>query len=403
MREIERLKRGKSSVDIRKAAAVSAQTHGTSQGPPPGDTSPGRRGKRLLTVDSRSPPPPKNSGACTREDGRFRFSEEISPQQRQRQESQQVAAHASPAAAVEADRASPSSKRAVHWSQVKPISENEVSGSGSVPVNLADGQFDEAKQKEDFQAAVMAWRNGGARGPTSSASSSYSSSTGAGGSLLSGSGGMWNNPLGDQGGAASEGKTSAAPNLSVGMLDEAAERQKFQDAVAEWRNGGTSKQPHTSDVAAGGNSMKPHTRTSFAATMDGRETSAFDGTPDEAAEHERFRRAVEDWREGKTTDGALSPGRKSAAVASSLLKKMANDDLLRRQKFEQEKRALEEGLQRDRADLRRRREEAAAKLAASKFADDDCADAGGKVSSRVDEGRARKYDTKKLWDMEIEY
>ena len=201
MREIERLKRGKSSVDIRKAAAVSAQTHGTSQGPPSGDTSPGRRGKRLLTVDSRSPPPPKNSGACTREDGRFRFSEEISPQQRQRQESQQVAAHASPAAAVEADRASPSSKRAVHWSQVKPISENEVSGSGSVPVNLADGQFDEAKQKEDFQAAVMAWRNGGARGPTSSASSSYSSSTGAGGSLLSGSGGMWNNPLGDQGGA----------------------------------------------------------------------------------------------------------------------------------------------------------------------------------------------------------
>ena len=54
-------------------------------------------------------------------------------------------------------------------------------------------------------------------------------------------------------------------------------------------------------------------------------------------------------------------------------------------------------------ELRRRREEAAAKLAASKYSDDEGMNAGCKVSSRIDTARARKYDTKKLWDMEIEY
>jgi hypothetical protein len=399
MREIERLKRGKSSVDIRKAAAAgsssTAASGASSHGPSSGNTSPARRGKRLLTVDSRSPPQ-RTADVSTGEERRFRFSEEISPQQRQRQEAEKAAAQAAQVAAVGTQRASPSSKRAVHWSQVKPISENEVTGSGAVPVNLADGQFDEAKQQEDFKAAVMAWRNGGARGPSSS------SSAGAGSSLLSGSGGMWNNPLGDQGAATSEGKSSETRKLSEGVLDEAAERKKFQDAVAEWRHGGKPKQPHTSDASAGVSASESHTHAS-SASAGRRETSVFDGAPDEAAEHERFRRAVEDWREGKTGDGAASPGRKSAAVANSLLIKMANDDLLRRRKFEQEKKSLEEGLQRGRVELRRRREEAAAKLAASKYSDDEGMNAGCKVSSRIDTARARKYDTKKLWDMEIEY
>ena len=75
---------------------------------------------------------------------------------------------------------------------------------------------------------------------------------------------------------------------------------------------------------------------------------------------------------------------------------------MRRQKFEREKRALEEGLRRDQEDLRRRREEAAAKLAASKYSDESEAGAGGKTAS-PSASRARKYDAKRLWDMEIEY
>lgn len=380
MREIERLKRGKSSVDIRSGLNAQASTAGQSSGSSTG------RGKRLLTVDSRSP---QNRGTSDETSGRrFRFSEEISPQQRQRQEAE-AARHA------QAAEGSPKSARKVHWSQVKPISENEVTGSGGVPINLADGRFDEAKQQDLFKEAVMAWRNGGKK----SVSSSSSTSNGQGMNLLSAGGGLWNNPLADQN-VSHEGKTQARderPDLSSGVLDEAAERRKFQEAVAEWRNGGKPKQPQTSDASAGisSGSSAPSTTLAEKCTK-----SSFDGMPDEAAEHERFRRAVEDWREGKTDEGARSPGRKSTAAANDLLKKMTDDDVLRRQKFKEEKKALEEGLRRDREELRRRREEAAAKLAASKYGEDD-ADAGGKVSSNRDQ--TKKYDTKNLWQMEIEY
>ena len=51
--------------------------------------------------------------------------------------------------------------RKIHWSHAKPISENEVSG-GTVPVNLADGMYDEKRQSDSFQAAVMQWRTGSA-------------------------------------------------------------------------------------------------------------------------------------------------------------------------------------------------------------------------------------------------
>ena len=50
-----------------------------------------------------------------------------------------------------------SSARKIHWSQAKPLAENLVSG-GTVPVNLADGDYDEQRQRDSFQAAVMEWR-----------------------------------------------------------------------------------------------------------------------------------------------------------------------------------------------------------------------------------------------------
>ena len=53
-------------------------------------------------------------------------------------------------------------------------------------------------------------------------------------------------------------------------------------------------------------------------------------------------------------------------------------DQIRREKFQRQKVALEMEMERERNQLSRRREEAAAKLAASKYADDGDDDVGGK-------------------------
>eukprot|EP01029_Cantina_marsupialis_P006713 TRINITY_DN17408_c0_g1_i1.p1 TRINITY_DN17408_c0_g1~~TRINITY_DN17408_c0_g1_i1.p1 ORF type:complete len:582 (+),score=201.99 TRINITY_DN17408_c0_g1_i1:122-1867(+) len=50
-------------------------------------------------------------------------------------------------------------KKMKHWSQIKPIAENEVEG-GELPVNLADGQYDERGAHLSFLAALDNWRNG---------------------------------------------------------------------------------------------------------------------------------------------------------------------------------------------------------------------------------------------------
>ena len=45
----------------------------------------------------------------------------------------------------------------LHWSEATPLSENTVQNA-DVPVNLADGMYDEAAQRAAFQAAVAEWR-----------------------------------------------------------------------------------------------------------------------------------------------------------------------------------------------------------------------------------------------------
>ncbi|EEY58720.1 uncharacterized protein PITG_10848 [Phytophthora infestans T30-4] len=59
------------------------------------------------------------------------------------------------------EMSSPSSKLAAktHWSHVAPLSENAVgSGDGQVPVNLADGDFDEDESHASFMKALLEWR-----------------------------------------------------------------------------------------------------------------------------------------------------------------------------------------------------------------------------------------------------
>lgn len=215
---------------------------------------------------------------------------------------------------------------------------------------------------------------------------------------------MWNNPLGSLGGSGgeAEGKMSEkGPSLSEGELDVAAEQAKFQQAVLEWRTGGsvveqaTTKSSSsttsstTSGAAASTSSTGYESKVDDAAAAAAASPSSsvrttgrskFDGTLNEADEHEKFRRAVKDWRDGNggKSGAGTSPGGRSTAKANDLLKKMDADDQIRREKFQRQKVALEMEMERERNQLSRRREEAAAKLAASKYADDGDDDVGGK-------------------------
>jgi hypothetical protein len=49
--------------------------------------------------------------------------------------------------------ASSSRSRLAHWSTIKPLADNEVSGDGGIAVNLADGGYDEAANAADFQVS----------------------------------------------------------------------------------------------------------------------------------------------------------------------------------------------------------------------------------------------------------
>mmetsp|Transcript_47391 Transcript_47391/g.80848 ORF Transcript_47391/g.80848 Transcript_47391/m.80848 type:complete len:789 (+) Transcript_47391:161-2527(+) len=147
----------------------------------------------------------------------------------------------------------------VHWSNAKPISENKVDPGNDMAANLADGEYDEAAQTREFQAAVAAWRTGGDVAPSSSSSGSQSGGAseseaaefgyGSGSTPSSGGGGaLWNNPSfssgdGEEAKAMPAGSSSgggSSSSLLDGEYDEAAVAKEFQDAVLAWRTGGDS-------------------------------------------------------------------------------------------------------------------------------------------------------------------
>ena len=152
-----------------------------------------------------------------------------------------------------------------HWSQVKPLSENKTDGSSATDmVNLADGTYDEAAQRAEFQAAVMAWRSGdvstnfGSSGrpetDTPPVLRLHQNNDGAADD------GMWHNPWGGD----SKSDKIGTGSLLEGTLDEKVEHEEFARAVAEWRSGGTmasrsnhSEAPSTTSAgtAAGSSSV----------------------------------------------------------------------------------------------------------------------------------------------------
>jgi hypothetical protein len=122
-------------------------------------------------------------------------------------------------------------KKATHWSDIEPLSRNEVSNPNPVTSNAADGNdlYDEEAEQKAFQEAVMEWRRANNAAKDAAPASAELSQT------------MWDNPF-----AAPQSKTiierenntltSATSHSEVshpesaslaadGVLDEEAERR----------------------------------------------------------------------------------------------------------------------------------------------------------------------------------
>ncbi|KAF4033054.1 SAM domain (Sterile alpha motif) [Phytophthora infestans] len=136
------------------------------------------------------------------------------------------------------EMSSPSSKLAAktHWSHVAPLSENAVgSGDGQVPVNLADGDFDEDESHASFMKALLEWRESDSKQLTLEANSNQEEEE-------------WVNPMFSTG---TEEDHKGGGALLEGTYSEEEAQKSFQEAVVEWRNGGDVT------VSAGERSVAP--------------------------------------------------------------------------------------------------------------------------------------------------
>ena len=342
LKEIEKLKRGRSTVALPKG---------------------GKKSKSLVP----SPPDSKRSSGPYGK-GRNASNYDPSPQKK-------------------------SSARKIHWSQAKPLAENSVSG-GTVPVNLADGDYDEQRQRDSFQAAVMEWRNSAATETSTETESS----------------GLWSNPFGAAAGNGIDTKPRSPVvqarknNLLSGELDEAAEHEAFRKAVDEWRNGGVANGKKSASSSSGigysPNDQKgeispqlkqrheKNVKHAPANTASGQTGGRFlRGGLDEELEHKKFAAAVDAWRTGKTEEKAKSPTRD---IAKQLNKQMEEARVRRIEKFNKEKHALAQEMQKAKDELAMRKAKALEKIAAEK----------SKVVFKPSEP---KTDYSKIWDIEIEY
>ena len=138
-------------------------------------------------------------------------------------------------------------RQAKHWSQIEPISSNEVRPDEYAQrPNAADGVLDEEAEAAAFKAAVAEWRGGGASAGKVQIEWENKARAAA---EPQPDDGMWRNPWAGQPdqtprGAMGEDEESARPlsssggRLADGMLNEAFERAEFAKAVSAWRSGG---------------------------------------------------------------------------------------------------------------------------------------------------------------------
>ncbi|KAF1328705.1 Sterile alpha motif, type 1, partial [Globisporangium splendens] len=120
---------------------------------------------------------------------------------------------------------SPNSRGGIHWSQVKPLSETTVAmGNGEVPVNLADGDFDEDASHASFMKALLDWR--------ASDTQQLEAKTG-------GDDGLWVNPMMSFIQEDEEETETRGGALLEGSYDEAKSKKR---SAGRWRRGATVDQ-----------------------------------------------------------------------------------------------------------------------------------------------------------------
>lgn len=87
-----------------------------------------------------------------------KMQQEKSPQRRQQQQRSQQQQQPTEIIDSKLRDATPQNPSGVHWSQLQPLAENVTTGDGQVPINLADGEFNEADSHATFMKAVLEWR-----------------------------------------------------------------------------------------------------------------------------------------------------------------------------------------------------------------------------------------------------
>eukprot|EP01032_Pedospumella_encystans_P021486 gene21486-24372_t len=279
-----------------------------------------------------------------------------------------------------------------------PTEASQVSNPRGGMVNPADnepgGLLDEAAERQAFAEAVAEWRRADAQAAAAGTkkplviereyltdpSSSCKSGAGVGTSFGEEAGGMgmWKNPFAP---AASAVEDSKKGYVGGDVLDEAAERKAFQEAVMEWRRGPTTAAPKVSSASNSTSQPKAATTSASATTTTytarpqpsrgmndsfesdhgysspsrtgakaGESGTLLHGQLDEAREHEEFVKAVDSWREGKSCPTGTKPTSTAQALADKISlelesAKEAMSQRLQKQREEAEKRIQEANLE----------------------------------------------------------
>lgn len=136
------------------------------------------------------------------------------------------------------------------------------------------------------------------------------------------------------------------------MLDEAAERRAFQEAVAAWRSGPSvasvdepfDDSDHEDNTTASKPSSSSSSHSSSTRPLQLQSKKLIDGVLDDEREHEEFVKAVESWRKnGSSGSDPTAAAMSAQRVAEQLSKEM-----------EMEKEASSRKLQVQKEDAQRR-------------------------------------------------
>lgn len=151
-----------------------------------------------------------------------------SPQRQQQQRSKQ---HPTEIIDPKLRDATPQKPTGVHWSQLQPLADNVTTGDGQVPINLADGEFNEADSHASFMKAVLEWRASDAIAEVDEQEEQADDE-------------MWVNPMFS--GVEEKPELSAGEGgaLLEGSYDEEREHASFLQALQAWR--GSEERPRSS-------------------------------------------------------------------------------------------------------------------------------------------------------------